>query len=50
MEEKSKTTLVQEKIKQMMQNRRKISSREGPGHLKRLTSNLQSENNEEQSN
>ena len=40
MEEKAKSALVQEKIKQMMQNRKKISTREGGNQLKRLKSEL----------
>jgi hypothetical protein len=43
MDEKSKTTLVQEKIKQMLQSRRRITSKENTAQMKRLKSNLEAE-------
>jgi hypothetical protein len=43
MDEKAKTTQVQEKIKQMIQNRKKILVKEGSSQMKRLRSNLEAE-------
>lgn len=48
--EKSKTQLVQEKIKQMIQNRKRIASKGTPSQVKRLKSNYESEDVPEESN
>lgn len=39
MEQKSKAQLVQEKIKQMIQTRKRIASKEGQTQFKRMNSN-----------
>lgn len=48
--EKSKTQLVQEKIKQMIQHRKRIVTKGTPSQVKRLKSNFESEDVPEESN
>lgn len=48
MEEKSKTQLVQEKIKQMVQHRKRIVSKGTPSQAKRLKSNFEAEDQGEE--